>query len=66
MVKGALKALVILNPFAYFIVAFQNLIILGQPLSVWHWLAMVVLSGGTFALGSWFFTKAKLAIIDYL
>lgn len=66
MVPSALKALVILNPFAYFIVAFQQLIILGQPLSVLHWLALIVLSGGTFALGSWFFTKAKLAIIDYL
>jgi len=65
-VPESLKPLLALNPFAYFIVAYQRLMILGAVPSTKHFIGLIVLSGGTFALGSWFFSRAKQVVIDYV
>jgi lipopolysaccharide transport system permease protein len=66
MVPSGLKPLLALNPFAYFVVAYQQVIMLGIMPSVAHSLALLAMSFGTFALGSWFFARAKSVIVDYV
>lgn len=65
-VPSSLKPLLALNPFAYFIVAYQRLMILGALPSVKHFVGLIVMSLVTFGVGSWFFSRAKQVIIDYV
>lgn len=65
-VPSSLKPLLALNPFAYFIVAYQRLMILGAVPSTKHFVGLTVMSLVTFAVGSWFFARAKQVIIDYV
>ena len=56
----------LLNPFAYFVVAYQQIIVLGRcrastMQSCW-WSSRIV----PFLVGSWFFATAKRVIIDYV
>ncbi|HEY3921239.1 MAG TPA: ABC transporter permease [Gaiellaceae bacterium] len=66
MVPATLKPLLELNPFAYFVVAYQQVIMLGIWPSSPHLAVLVVLSAVTFLAGSWFFYRAKRVIIDYV
>ena len=65
-VPATVKPLILLNPFAYYVRAYQDVVILGVVPSVWHWLALLVISLGAFALGSWAFSRAKRVIVDYV
>lgn len=65
-VPPAVRLVVYLNPFAYFVVAYQHLIMLGELPGAWQSVALVVMSIGTFALGSGFFSKAKGVLLDYV
>jgi lipopolysaccharide transport system permease protein len=60
------RLVVYLNPFAYFVVAFQHLIMLGRFPPAWQVAVLVVMPIATFALGSWFFSKAKGVLLDYV
>jgi homopolymeric O-antigen transport system permease protein len=66
MVPPAVRLIVYLNPFAYFVLAFQQLIMLGELPNAWHLAVLVLMPIGTFALGSWFFAKAKGVLLDYV
>jgi lipopolysaccharide transport system permease protein len=66
MVPPAVRLIVYLNPFAYFVVAFQQLIMLGQVPDGWHLAVLLLMPIGTFALGSWFFAKVKGVLLDYV
>lgn len=66
MVPPAVRLIVYLNPFAYFVIAFQQLIMLGELPDAWHLAVLVLMPIGTFALGSWFFAKAKGVLLDYV
>lgn len=66
MVPPQLQALVVLNPFAYYVIGYQKLLVLGQLPTPFETAVLVVLSVGTFALGSWFFPRAKRVLIDYV
>jgi lipopolysaccharide transport system permease protein len=66
MVPSGLKPLLALNPFAYFVVAYQQVVMLGIWPSLPHIAVLVVMSIGTFLLGSWFFARAKRVIVDYV
>lgn len=66
MVPPALKPILALNPFAYFVVAYQQVIILGIWPSVPHIVILVVMALATFWLGSWFFFRTKRLIVDYV
>lgn len=66
MVPSTLRPLLAFNPFAHFVVAYQQVIMLGIWPSPEHMIGLVALSLGTFALGSWFFHRAKQVIIDYV
>lgn len=65
-VPGSLKVLLAVNPFAYFVVAYQQVIVLGLLPSPAHAAVTIVMSLGLFALGSWFFGHAKRVIVDYV
>jgi lipopolysaccharide transport system permease protein len=66
MVPPQLHLLVTLNPFAHYVLAYQDVLALGQVPSKSEVAILVVLSLGTFALGSWFFPRAKRVLIDYV
>jgi homopolymeric O-antigen transport system permease protein len=66
MVPQSLKPILALNPFAYFVVAYQQVIMLGIWPSWPHLIVLIVMSVVTLVLGSWFFSRAKRVIIDYV
>jgi lipopolysaccharide transport system permease protein len=66
MVPSSLKPLLAANPFAYFVVAYQQVIMLGIWPSIPHLALLVVMSIVTFWVGGWFFYRAKRVIIDYV
>ncbi len=65
MVPGSLRPLILLNPFAYFVIAYQQVLVLGRAPSGVQWLSLLLMSLGMFALGGWVFSKGKRALIDY-
>jgi lipopolysaccharide transport system permease protein len=62
----AVRLIVYLNPFAYFVIAYQDLIMRGHLPDAWHLAVLVLMPLATFALGSWFFFKAKGVLLDYV
>jgi lipopolysaccharide transport system permease protein len=66
MVPPSLKIVLILNPFAYFVTAYQAVVILGQWPSWWNCIILVILSVGLFICGGYFFSRAKRVLIDYV
>lgn len=66
IVPASLRPLILLNPFSYFVVAYQQVITLGIVPSALHIAAIVVLAVFPFVAGSWFFAKAKRVIVDYV
>jgi lipopolysaccharide transport system permease protein len=65
-VPHAARLVLYLNPFAYFVVGYQQLIMRGQIPSAWYTAVLLVMPIATFALGSWFFSKAKGVLLDYV
>lgn len=66
MVPDKLRVLLAFNPFAYFVVAYQQVIMLGIWPSPGHIVLLVALPILTFIAGSWFFYRAKHVIVDYV
>ncbi len=66
MVPSRLKFLVALNPLAYFVVAYQQIVVLGQLPTPTQTIGLFVVAFGLFGLGGWFFARAKTALIDYV
>ncbi len=65
-VPSQLKFMLLFNPFAYYVTAYQKLLVFGTVPSARHWLALALLSLVPFVVGSWFFSSAKRVIIDYV
>ncbi|MCP4743678.1 MAG: ABC transporter permease [Actinomycetales bacterium] len=66
MVPAALKPLIYLNPMAYFIMAYQSVVVLGQPPSPLISAAIVVMGIGGFLLGGRLFDRLKSGVIDHV
>lgn len=66
MVPPSVRLLLYLNPFAYFVIAYQQLIMLGHVPDAWHAAVLVLMPALTFGLGSWFFARAKGVLLDYV
>ncbi|HEV2415047.1 MAG TPA: ABC transporter permease [Candidatus Dormibacteraeota bacterium] len=66
MVPEQLQSLVNLNPFAYYVIGYQKLLVLGELPSPLQAGVIAGLSLGLFTLGSWFFPRAKRVLIDYV
>ena len=65
MLPEKLRIMIYLNPLAYFVIAFQSLIVLGElpPLSII--VGCVGFAVGSFLLGAWVFSRAKVVFFDY-
>lgn len=66
MVPGRLRLLLLLNPLAWFITAWQDVLVLGRFPTAGHLLVLVSLSLGAFLAGAWFFARVKRMWIDYV
>lgn len=66
MVPASLRPIIDLNPFAYFVIAYQQVTVLGTWPSLARTLVIVVMSTVTFVFGAWFFARLKRVIVDYV
>ena len=66
MVPEELRFLILLNPFAYFVLAYQQLVIFGRLPSPGTSLVIVGLSVALFSVGGYFFGRAKWVFVDYV
>jgi lipopolysaccharide transport system permease protein len=66
MVPAQLRILIYANPFAYYVIAYQKILALGQVCSVLHLLSLFFMSVGIFIAGGLFFSRAKEHWIDYV
>jgi lipopolysaccharide transport system permease protein len=66
IVPGSLEFLIALNPFAYFVISYQRIWILGEPPTATQLVVMTSLALLAFGLGGRFFARAKRALVDYV
>lgn len=66
MVPRALRPLLLVNPFAYFVTAYQQVLVLGQAPPLGHFAILIGIAGIAFFAGGWFFGGAKRALLDYV
>jgi len=66
MVPRELRFLILFNPFAYFVLAYQQVVIFGRLPDAGTSLVLVGLSLVLFALGGYFFGRAKRVFVDYV
>ena len=65
MVPPQLQGLVVFNPFAYYVIGYQKLLVLGELPTLGQALTIAAISIFLFAAGSWFFPRARRVLIDY-
>jgi lipopolysaccharide transport system permease protein len=65
MVPGRLALLTYLNPLAYFVLSYQEILVHGSLPGLWLTLGMVAASVISFCGGYWVFERAKRAFYDY-
>lgn len=65
-VPAAVRPLIAINPFAWFVTSFQRIMVLGEVPSALSWIGMIVFGVGMFVLGSVFFARAKGVIVDHV
>ncbi|MBI2809137.1 MAG: ABC transporter permease [Planctomycetes bacterium] len=64
-VPERLRFLLLVNPFAWFVMAYQKILVFGEWLTPGDWLALVACSAVLFCAGGYFFSCMKKAIIDH-
>jgi lipopolysaccharide transport system permease protein len=65
MLPAALRPLIWMNPFAYFVLAYQQLLMHGTPPSAWQMAALTGLGLGVYHLGYAFFSRMRSVVADY-
>jgi homopolymeric O-antigen transport system permease protein len=66
MLQGNIRLIFYLNPLAWFVLAYQKILVLGQSPSAVHWAGLVAVSLLLFFGGSRFFAWAKGVAMDYV
>jgi lipopolysaccharide transport system permease protein len=66
MVPDNLKIIVYANPFAYYIVAYQKILVLNQIPGIYHMILLFFMSVGLFYAGGMFFSYSKRYMIDHV
>ena len=66
MVPSSLKAVILLNPLAYFVITYQRILVLGQLPDLTTALVLVLGSIALFVFGGWFFARVKSVMVDYV
>jgi lipopolysaccharide transport system permease protein len=65
MLPAALRPLIWMNPFAYFVLAYQQILMLGTAPSAWQMAALAVLGLGTYHVGYAYFSRMRMVVADY-
>ncbi|HZZ82180.1 MAG TPA: ABC transporter permease [Gemmataceae bacterium] len=65
-VPPGLRFFLVLNPFAWFVMAYQKILIFGTWPDALHWLGLVGWSTLLYLGGGYFFSRTKKAMIDYV
>lgn len=65
MVPVSLKFLIVVNPLAYYVMAYQDILVLGRIPSPGVIAFVVLFSSTMFLIGGWFFRRMKNTMIDY-
>ncbi len=66
MVPARMRPLLVFNPFAYYVICYQKILVLGQIPGWSESLLIIAFSFGVFVVGGWFFSRAKRVMIDYV
>jgi lipopolysaccharide transport system permease protein len=66
MVPDNLRLLLLVNPLAYFVLAYQDIFVLGRPPETSTIVFIAVFSIGSFLLGGWLFPRMKQVMLEYL
>jgi homopolymeric O-antigen transport system permease protein len=66
MIDGPVRILIYVNPLAWFVLAYQKIIVLGESPAPIHWAGLVLAGLGVFFAGSRFFSWAKGVALDYV
>lgn len=66
MVPPNLKLLLLVNPLAYFVLAYQDVLVMGRTPELGTIAFIVVFSLGLFLLGGWLFYRMKQAMLEYV
>jgi len=66
MVPHSLRAIIYLNPFAYFVLTYQRILVLGQLPDPTMAVVLVASSLLVFVAGGWFFARVKSVMMDHV
>ncbi len=66
MVPASVRAVLVLNPLAYFVLAYQKILVLGHVPDLASSLVIVLGSLALFVGGGWFFARVKSVMVDYV
>jgi homopolymeric O-antigen transport system permease protein len=65
MVPASLRLLLLVNPLAYFVLAYQDILVMGRTPEIGTLVFIVVFSTGFFLLGGWLFHRMKQVLLEY-
>jgi lipopolysaccharide transport system permease protein len=65
-VPASLRFLLVLNPFAWFVLVYQKVLVFGEWPTAVDWLALCGYTALFFGGGGYFFARMKKAVIDYV
>lgn len=65
MVPASLKLLLLLNPMAYFVLTYQDILVMGRTPEFGTIIFILVFSIGLFLLGGWLFHRLKQVMLEY-
>jgi ABC-type polysaccharide/polyol phosphate export permease len=65
-VPEKLRFLLLFNPFGWYVVVYQKILIFGTWPSLTDWVALICCSAALFGLGGYFFSCMKRAITDHV
>lgn len=66
MVPPNLKLLLLVNPLAYFVLAYQDVLVMGRIPEAGTVIFIIVFSVGFFILGGWLFNRMKQVMLEYV
>ena len=66
MVPASVRGLLLVNPFAYYVIGFQDLLVDGRLPSLNQSIAIFLIAVITFSVGGWFFARTRPILVDYV
>lgn len=66
MVPANLKMLLFINPLSYFVLAYQDVLVIGRMPELGTIVFIIVFSVGLFLLGGWLFHRMKPVMLEYV